>query len=381
MATRPTVLHIVDKFGVRGSSIHGVSRLFAWWFPRFDTGRFTVRLVGLRKQDVACEQVQAQGIDVLSLGKGKFDCSTLPAIVRLIRREQAALLHLHGYGASNFGRAAARLTGVRTIVHEHFVDPAMPPYQIPFDYGLSRWMDRGIAVSQSVKDFMVRKRFMPAQRVEVVFNGAPLAQFQPVNGECRSAERHRWHIAEHVTVLASIGRLDEQKGNRYFLEAAARLLRDGAPIVALVVGDGPHMGLLQAQAQALGIAEHVIFTGYQANIPAIQSMVDIQVFASLWEGTPLTLFEAMAMCRPIVSTTVDGLGEVLEDGVTARLVPPRDSGALATAIGELIRDRQQADRLAQRAFQESRRFDIQATVDRIQELYDEVLASRPAGGG
>ncbi len=377
--TRPiTVLHIADKFGVRGSSIHGVSRLFAWWFPRFDRQRYDVRLVGLRAPDAASETLRQQGVDVHCLGKSKFDLSTVTALVRLIRAQRPALLHLHGYGASNFGRIAARMTGLKTIVHEHFVDPAMPSYQRPVDWALARWTDRGIAVSHSVKEFMVRQRGIPAPRVDVIFNGAPLQEFQPVNGAAAAAERRKWNIPEGTPVIASIGRLDEQKGNRYFLEAAATLLRRGRQFRVMIVGDGPYMERLQAQCRNAGIAERTVFTGYQSDVARLQSLIDIQVFPSLWEGTPLTLFEAMAMARPIVSTTVDGLGEVLRDGANARLVPPRDADALAAAIDELLLHPERAKRLAGQALADSRAFDIQRTVDTMQRIYDELLV--PADG-
>lgn len=369
------IVHVVDKFGVRGSSIHGISRLLAWWLPRFDSRRYALRLIGLRGGDAAEAHLKEQGLEIVSLNKGKFDLSTLPALIRLIREARADIVHLHGYGASNFGRLAARATGAKAVVHEHFVDPAMPGYQLLPDALLARWTDWGIAVSESVKTFMVAQRRMPASRVQVIYNGAPLREFKPVNGPVAAQERLRWKIPDGAAVLTAVGRLDEQKGNRYLLDASASLIRAGHRIKVLLVGDGPLQGALQAQCRALGIEQDVIFTGFQANIPLLQSITTIQVFPSLWEGTPLTLFEAMAMRRPIVSTTVDGLGEVLRHGETGLLVPPRDPGALARAIGELLAQPPKAEQLAERALQESRRFDIQRTVDEIQAVYD-----RLAGG-
>lgn len=366
------VLHVIDKFGVRGSSIHGVTRLFSWWFPRFDRSRYAVRLVGLRPADSASEILRSQGLDVMSLGKSKFDVSTLGAMVRLIRAERADILHLHSYGASNFGRAAARLTGVKTIVHEHIVDPAMPAYQVAADYLLSRWTDRGIATCEAVRAFMVRRRHVPAARTTVLFNGIPLREFTETNGAHLAEERLRWGIPDGHAVVASIGRIDEQKGNGYLMEAAARLLRVGRRLVVMLVGDGPLVEPLKAQSRALGIERQVIFTGHQQDIPRLQSMLDLQVIPSLWEGTTLTVFEAMARRLPIVATPVDGLGEVLRDGENARLVPPRDGRALADAIAALLDDPSQARRLAACAQADSRRYDVQQTVERMQGIYEEL---------
>ena len=376
MAGQISVLHIADKFGVRGSSVHGVSRLFSWWLPRFDHDRYDVRLVGLRQADDACANLQQQGIEVISLNKGKFDFSTVAAIVRLVKRYDAKILHLHGYGASNFGRIAAKIARVKTIIHEHFVDPAMPRYQIPFDFGLAPFTDYGIAVSASVKKFMVKERFLPPQKVEVIFNGAPLGDFQPVlEIERLAQEKRKWGIPEDCPVLGSIGRLDEQKGNRYLLQAAAILLKKGLKFKLMIIGDGPYMEQLQAQCRELAIDNDVVFTGYQSDIPLLQSLLTIQVFPSLWEGTPLTLFEAMAMARPIVATPVDGLGEVLRDGHNGRLVPARDAGALADALEEVLTDKEKRFQLGEQAKCDSKKFDIQGTVNRIQRVYDGLLVS------
>ena len=367
------VLHIADKFGVSGSSVHGVTRLFAWWMPRFNPARCCAKLVGLRPPDAACATLEQTGIEVISLGKGKFDVSTVPAIVNLIRKERAQIVHLHGYGAANFGRVAARIAGVKAVVHEHFVDPAMPVYQGPCDYLLRWWADRGIAVSGSVKEFMVQKRHLPENRVEVVFNGAPLREFAPLPAPAVAAERQKWGLRDDDLVVGSIGRLDEQKGNCYLLQAVASIRARWPRLKVLIVGDGPYLESLKTQSRDLGIASDVIFTGFQSQIPVLQSLLRIQVFPSLWEGTPLTMFEAMAMRRTIVSTNVDGLGEVLRDNHDARLVPSRDTGRLANAIEDLLAHPETAARMAVEAGISSQRFDIQRTVDRMQEIYEEIL--------
>jgi glycosyltransferase involved in cell wall biosynthesis len=370
------VLHVVDKFGVKGSSVHGVSRLFSWWIPRFDKDQFDVRLIGLRRADEACANLRQQGIDVISLNKGKFDFSTITEIVKIVRQQKVDILHLHGYGATNFGRIAAKITKVKNIVHEHFVDPAMPIYQVPFDYLLSQASDFGIAVSNSVKQFMVKKRFLPEEKVKVVFNGAPLRDFKAPSRKVVAAERKNWGIPHDCKIIASIGRLDEQKGNQYFIDAAAKIINKFDNVKFMIIGDGPLMIKLKQRCGRYRIDKDVIFTGYQPDIPLIQSVVDIQVFPSLWEGTPLTVFEAMSMKRAIVSTDVDGLGEVLRHGENALLVPARDSKGLAHAIEDLLAHPYKAERLAAQAELDSYKFDIQKTVDQIQQIYNEIIMKR-----
>jgi glycosyltransferase involved in cell wall biosynthesis len=118
-----------------------------------------------------------------------------------------------------------------------------------------------------------------------------------------------------------------------------------------------------------------VFAGFCEDVPALQSLFDVQVLPSLWEGTPLTVFEAMSMGRSIVSTAVDGLGEVLRHGENALLVPPRDPRALAAGVLELLERPGLAATLAAQAEVDSRRFDVQRTVDELQNLYEQ-LAGR-----
>jgi glycosyltransferase involved in cell wall biosynthesis len=378
---RIRVLHVCDKFGVSGSSIHGVSRLLLWWFPRFDPARFDVRLAGLRPADGASETLRRQGLDPDCLGKGRFSPSTLPALAARVRRFRPHVLHLHGYGATTFGRVVGALLGVPAVVHEHAVFPRVPAVQKPFDRALAGWTAHGLAVSESVKEFMVRRRYFPEEKVEVLLNGAPIEAFQPLAPAAAEEERRRWGIPPGCPAIGAVGRLDEQKGNRYLLEAAARIAGNGAgggrDFRLVLVGDGPLMAEHRAQARRLGLDGKVIFTGYREDVPRLQSMLDVQVFPSLWEGVPLTAFEAMAMGRAIVATHVDGLAEVLRDGENALLVPPREPAPLADAVEALLADPARARRLAARAREDSRRFDVQRAVDRLQEIYQR-LAGPPA---
>jgi glycosyltransferase involved in cell wall biosynthesis len=173
-----------------------------------------------------------------------------------------------------------------------------------------------------------------------------------------------------------VGRLDAQKGITYFLRAAALVLRQRPDVRFVIAGDGHLLAQHREEAVSLGIAERTVFAGFCEDVPLVQSVFDVQVFASLWEGTPLTVFEAMAMSRPIVSTTVDGLGEVLRHGENALLVPPRDVEGLATGMLELLKQPELAAQIAAQAWTDSRRFDVQHTVNALQEVYEELVDGR-----
>src|SRR4029077_17140591 len=131
--------------------------------------------------------------------------------------------------------------------------------------------------------------------------------------------------------------------------AAAALIPSRPKAHVVIVGDGDQMDALKAQAAALGLAPRITFAGHPADRPALLGAIDVFAISSTYEGTPLALFEAMAAGKAIVSTAVDGCREVLEDGVTALLVPPRDPAGLATALGRLVDDALFRRALADRA--------------------------------
>lgn len=369
------VLHLCDKFGVRGARTHGVSRLFTWWFPRFDSSRFEIRLVGIRPEDAASVHLRRQGLQPLCLGRSRFSPAVLTDLLRLVRRERPHILHTHGYATSDFGRVVGALAGVRTIVHEHATHPTIPSYQRSIDRLLAGRTDLGLAVSESTKEFMIRYRFLPPGRIRVVLNGAPLEEFKPLPAELIRAERAKWRLRPGDKVVGTVGRLDAQKGTTYFLQAAAEVLRRRQDVCFVIAGDGHLLEQHREEARALGITDRTVFAGFCEDVPALQSLFDVQVLPSLWEGTPLTVFEAMSMSRSIVSTAVDGLGEVLRHRKNALLVPPRDPRALAAGVLELLEQPGLAATLAAQAEVDSRRFDVRRAVDELQDLYEQ-LAGR-----
>lgn len=370
------VVHICDKFGVRGSTVHGAARLFAWWLPRFDHERFNVKLYAVKRPDPSSRALEAEGLQMSYLGKSAFDPSTLTSFLSVIRREQADILHVHGWIASNFGRIAGRLTGVPTIMHEHGVDPSFPMSQRLADRIMSPFTHTAVAVSESARNFLISHRSVSPRKIRVIYNGAPLGEFSRAAPVLVAQARKEFGIAPSSRIVGVIGRLDTQKGITYFIKAAQHVLDAASEDVRfLIIGDGPKRQELEQEASELGLAGSVLFTGHRSDVPVIQSLLDVQVFPSLWEGVPLTIFEAMAMRRAIVSTNVDGLGEVLNDGEDSLIVDPANPEKLAAGILKLLFDRELADKLRAGAAKQSEKFDISQTVRNLESLYEELYAA------
>jgi glycosyltransferase involved in cell wall biosynthesis len=167
-----------------------------------------------------------------------------------------------------------------------------------------------------------------------------------------------------------VTRLHDSKGNSFFV-SAARLVLDKRPDARFfVVGEGPLRGELEQQAQSLGLGERFVFAGFARDVPRVVSAFDLSVFPSLWEGTPLTVFEALAMGKPIVATDADGLVDVLTDGHDAAIVPKRNATALAEAVVRLMDDSAERQRLAANAKISGQQYDIAAFVRKMERLYE-----------
>ena len=350
--------------------MHGVKRLFAWMIPRFDRERFNVSLVSLRRKDLSEETLDSLGIDITYLNRSKFDPGTLRDLLEVVDRKHIDVLHLHGYGATTFGRMAGGLRRIPTILHEHANLTDTPWFQKIADGCLEPFTDIAIAVSNSTAEFVLKARRVRRSKVKVVYLGVPLEEFSRERSVEEIAEaREELGIRSGEQAVGTITRLHESKGNSYLVEAAARVVAERNAARFFVVGEGPLLTDLQAQAAALGLGDRLIFAGFRRDIARTLSAFDLSVFPSLWEGTPLTAFEALAMGKAIVATDADGLLDILTDNQDALIVPKRDAAALANKIIWALDRPAERSRLAETARRTGRHYDIALFVRKMERLY------------
>jgi glycosyltransferase involved in cell wall biosynthesis len=350
--------------------MHGVKRLFSWMIPRFDRNRFRVSLVSLRKKDLSEETLDALGIDITYLERTKFDPRTLPALLRVVDAKQIDIMHLHGYGASTFGRLVGALRRIPTIVHEHANLTDTPWYQKIVDRLLEPATDIAIAVSESTAGFLINAREIPAAKVKVVYLGVPLEEFSRDRSAAEIAEaRRELGIAPGEFAVGTVTRLHESKGNSYLIDAAARVVRERPHARFFLVGEGPLLEDLKAQAAALRLEDRFVFVGFRRDVARTLSAFDLVAFPSLWEGTPLTVFETLAMGKPVVATDADGLLDVLRHRHDALIVMKRDAAALAGAMIQAMDDPALRERLGAEARVTGRQYDIALFVRKMERLY------------
>lgn len=314
------------------------------------------------------------GQAVQSMGFDYHVVSAPLAVSRLARSCGARFLHTHGVRANFAGRLAGALTGLPSITTVHSMialDYVSAPMRIAatlMDNATLPLATRLIAVSEAIAQDVIRRGAKP-DRVRVVYNGITPAQPAP-----REALRAELGLAPGTLALFTAARLHPVKGLEYLLQAVASLEGRLPDFQLLIAGDGPIRAELEAQARSLGLGGRVRFLGHVPDARRLLPAFDLYVSSSLMEALGLSIMEALAAGVPVVATGVGGVLEMVTDGESALLVPPKDAGALAAAIHRLATDPALASRLARAAYDRfTENFSVEQFARRTEAVYREVL--------
>jgi glycosyltransferase involved in cell wall biosynthesis len=256
-------------------------------------------------------------------------------LANLVRAESIDLLNVQVVGDAE-GTVAGRLARVPRIVATYNMNPreGRKHRWLP-EVLTTRCLTHAVFASQSTKDEWCRRRHFDPSRISVIPNGVDVRP-EPRGGD-RDRARHELGVPSGADpVIVSLGRLAEQKGYRYLLEAAAALICEFPRLQVVLAGDGVTRKELEAQASRLAIADRVKFLGHCADVQPVLDAGDVFVLPSLWEAMPFALLEAMANGIPVVATAVAGIPELVQHGVTGMLAPPADGAALAENIRTLL---------------------------------------------
>lgn len=295
---------------------------------------------------------------------GKVDPVTLARLVGWLRQDRAQVIHTHLSTASLLGSMAARIRGIPAVATVHGLNTRT----------CFNWAHAIIAVSNAVKQHLVAQG-MAAERITVVHNGVDLRAMSRADES--AGVREEWGLPAGGPVVIALGRLTPKKGHRDLLEALSRLAGDPRweGLRLLVVGTGALGPELEREANALGLAERVIFTGFQRDVLPFLQAADIFVLPSIQEGLSLSALEAMALGKPVVACRVGGTPEVVVDGETGVLVSPGRPEELAGALEGLLEDPDRARAMGAAGRRRVRdAFDFEQMVSKIEAVYRRVIS-------
>ena len=385
---RIKILRIIGRLNVGGPAIHVVNLTAG-----LDPNRYRSLLVTGSENQAEGSMLDfalSHGVRptvipemVTAFSLAPRDAKALLKLYALMRQERPDIVHTHTAKAGFLGRAAARLAGVPIIVHTfhghvlHGYYGAMKNQLLRrVEQSLALVTDRLVTVSEQVKNDLVGYGIAKAEKISVVPLGFDLDPF--LNSHAQQGEfRREMGLSEEHKLIGIVGRLFAIKNHALFLKSAALIVAREPAARFVVVGDGVLRPALENQAQDLGIADRVLFTGWRRDIPRIVAGLNVLVVSSDNEGTPVSAIEAMASGCPVVATRVGGLPDLIEDQKTGRLVPPRDAEALASAVLELLYSPKVARELGQNGKEfVQRRFTVQRLLSDMDHLYTELLEEK-----
>jgi glycosyltransferase involved in cell wall biosynthesis len=246
--------------------------------------------------------------------------------------------------AGTAGRLAARLARVPIVVHtfhghtfHSYWGPVKSAVFLQIERTLGAMTDRVIALNEVQKADIASYGVAPLDKIQTIPLGL---EIEPM----LEAEQHRGRLRAELGVrddrklVGIVARLVPIKAHEVFLEAARSIRAARPDTTFLIIGDGERRAELEALARRLGVADVTRFMGWRADMREVYADLDVVTLCSNNEGSPVALIEALAAARPVVSTRVGGVPNVVHDGESGLLVPPRDSAALAEGVLALLRD-------------------------------------------
>lgn len=334
----------------------GGERYLEVLFDKLDRTTFTPFLI-CPEPGLFVEKMTAKGIPTAMVHLAPlFNPFALVRLTWMLKQNHVMILQTHGARANVYGRLAAWLAGVPCViatVHNSIRD---------YDVSLVKrwiyrrllsltlpWADRVICVSEALAQDMLIDCPAAGPLTRTVRNGVDQVWFS-IRGK-RDTIRKEWHV-DKGPVLLTVARLANEKGHRFLIQALPGLLAEWPSLVCLFVGEGESREALVALAREHGVDQLCRFVGARNDVADWYAAADVVVLPSLSEGFPFVLLEALAMACPVVATNVNGVPELIHDGRTGVLVPPRNPKALEAALRTLLRDPCLAARLGRAGQQE-----------------------------
>jgi glycosyltransferase involved in cell wall biosynthesis len=338
-----------------------------------------VAVVCLKRRGEFAPQAQAAGGQVFCMEKRSgLSIRLMGRVKRLLRQLCPQVIHTHQMdGLIHVGPAAAAL-GVPVVVHtQHGKRYALGLGTRIMGRLAGGFCSRFFCVSKDLAKGVRANHLVPSRKISVVRNGINTQRFR--EGRDADSLRQALGIPRAARIIGTVGRLHAIKRQDLLLRAFARV-RNTCPDVHLVlVGDGPLLADLRAQAGSLALTPWTHFAGYQAEPERHLALMDVFALTSEFEGMPLALLEAWAAGVPVVAAQVGGIPELVDPGNDGLLFPSGDEGALTAALARLLGDAALAKtfREAGRHKVESQ-FTIQRTARHYQDHYLALLG-RPRG--
>ena len=322
------------------------------------------------------DELESAGVPFHVMGREpRFDWTLLMRLHRLFRRTGVQVVQTHHLTQLIYAGLGARLAGASLIHVEHEYFSLASRRRKRLLRALGALCHRVVAVGEETGLFLTRRVGLPVSRVVVIRNGVDLTQYSPIPHVPRGA----LGLPLGGSLIGHVGRLDPLKDQESLVRAFQMVVAEHPDAHLVLVGEGPSRRDLEHLVANLGLRDRVLLLGSRGDVADLLPHFEVFAMASLREGLPLAILEAMAAARPVVATDVGDIPGVVQDGTSGLLVPPGQVKALAAALASLLGAPARAQALgrAGRAAVEER-FAFSSTVRQYQDLYQSMAGALPA---
>jgi len=266
---------------------------------------------------------------------------------------------------------AARVAGVPLLIRSRHVDVDYPNRflsRITFHH-LPKHV---LTTSEKIRSRLMGELGLKAERVSCLPTGIDPSRFAP---EIKGTLHHELNLPEETPLVGVIAVLRSWKGHLDFLEAVSLLVKENTPAHFVLAGDGPMRQVVRDKIKELHLEDRVHLLGHRSDVPNVLASLQVVVLSSYaHEGIPQGLLQAQSMAKPVVGCAVGGIPEIVKEGVTGRLVPPRDPSALARAIGGLLENNEVAKQLGETGREQIlKSHTLEGMCVAIEQIYDTYL--------
>jgi len=330
-------------------------------------------------EGLLAERLRADGIDVTVIEESRHGFFSIVKKVAVeVSRRGTDILHTHRYKENILGAKLKKRGRVKRLIQtvHGLSEPHRGIKKIKagiFARLNERFTARYFDIIMPVSDDIARQleRKYGRSRLVTIHNGISLSATKPAR--TREQLRKEFGIPEGAPVIGAAGRMVPVKGYDLFIEMAVKVLEKLPSARFLIIGDGPLRQSLEDKVTRLGLADRVILPGFRNDIIDALNCLDLFVISSFHEGIPMVLLEAMALRRPIVATTVGGIGEIIQDDISGALVASGDSRALAEACLKVLESGELGRRLGDGARARIEcEFNVEIQAKRVLGLYEEL---------
>ncbi len=361
------VLHIIPTFKTGGAE-----RLLLDIMKGIDINKFEPSVLIFKEKGELYEDLKKLPISVFFVTKKfKLDIKNIWKMFQIIKNEQPDIIHTH-LGGDIYGRLIAHWLGIPVVSTEHNINKDERRLTTLAKSITARYAVRIIAVSNAVKnDILSRYRISPS-KIQVVYNGIDLNRFHIKKLADVTSPKRENNETVHI---GAVGRLVEQKGFIYLIEAI-KIVKEQFPyVVCEIAGDGTLRNSLKKIIIENNLEKNIFLPGINSDILSFYSSLDLFVMPSLWEGLGIAVLEAAALEIPVIASSVDGLNEIIENNIDGILVAPGNSGELADRIIESITHYEDSQKRAQLLSEKIRsRFSISDMVKQYETVYENIIS-------